>query len=214
MKGKIWLGISAVILLAAIVIFVLLQKPSEVAPPPPVIASVTPSLTPAPTSTIPPKYDLTVDKDGLSKAVGTMTLSGGGTVTFRFYSNDAPNTVKRITQLISEGFYNGMVIHRMDPGFVIQAGDPNCAVSGNPRCGTGGSGVKLKAEFNSRKHEPGILSMARTDDPDSADSQFFVMLGYAPQLDGKYTIFGKTISGFEHIQKVQRGDKIVSFTIQ
>ena len=152
-------------------------------------------------------YDLTVDQDGLSKAVGTMTLSGGGTVTFRFYSNDAPNTVKRITQLISEGFYNGIVVHRVVPGFVIQAGDPTGT-------GTSGSGVKLNAEFNSRKHEPGVLSMARTADPNSADSQFFVMLGTHKHLDGQYTVFGRAITGYEHVQKVKQGDKIVSFTIE
>lgn len=152
-------------------------------------------------------FDLTVDGEGLSKAVATMTLEKGGVVKFRFYSNDAPNTVKRITQLISEGFYNGIIFHRVVPGFVVQAGDPTGT-------GGGGSGVKLKAEFNSRKHVPGILSMARTADPNSADSQFFVMLGTHPHLDNQYTVFGKAIEGFENIEKVQQGDKIKSFTIE
>lgn len=152
-------------------------------------------------------YDLTTDSEGLSKAVATMTLEKGGVVKFRFYSDDAPNTVKRLTQLISEGFYNGIIFHRVVPGFVVQAGDPTGT-------GTSGSGVKLKAEFNKRKHEPGILSMARTADPNSADSQFFIMLGTHPHLDGQYTVFGKAIEGYENVTKIQQGDKIKSFTIE
>lgn len=154
-----------------------------------------------------PNYDLSLDSDGLSKATATLTLEKGGVVKWRFYTNDAPNTVKRITQLISEGFYNGIVIHRVVPNFVVQAGDPTGT-------GAGGSGVKLKAEFNSHKHVPGILSMARTSDPNSADSQFFMMIGTAPHLDGQYTVFGKVVEGYEHVQKIQQGDKIASFTIQ
>jgi|GEM_PF-6516051 len=153
-------------------------------------------------------YDLTVQADGMSKAVATLTMEKGEVAKFRFYTNDAPNTSKRIAQLISEGFYNGIVFHRVIAGFVAQAGDPT---------GTGekGSGQNLKAEFNSRKHEPGIWSMARMpSDVDSADSQFFVMLGSAPSLDNQYTIFGKVVEGFENIQKIQINDKIKTFTIQ
>jgi cyclophilin family peptidyl-prolyl cis-trans isomerase len=152
-------------------------------------------------------FDLSVDADGLSKAVATLTLESGGVMKWRFYSNDAPNTVKRITQLISEGFYNGIVFHRVVPGFVLQAGDP----SGT---GAGGSGVKLKAEFNKHKHVEGILSMARTSDPNSADSQFFVMIGTHPHLDGQYTVFGKVVEGYEHAKSVKQGDKIKTMTIQ
>jgi cyclophilin family peptidyl-prolyl cis-trans isomerase len=153
------------------------------------------------------EYDLTPDAEGLSKAVATMTLEQGGEVKWRFYTNDAPNTVKRITQLISEGFYNGIIFHRVVPGFVVQAGDPTGT-------GTSGSGVKLKAEFNHHKHVPGIVSMARTQDPNSADSQFFIMLGSAPNLDGSYTAFGKVVQGYEHVQAIRQGDKIKSFTIE
>jgi len=152
-------------------------------------------------------YDLTTDAEGLSKAVATMTLEKGGEVKWRFYSNDAPNTVKRITQLISEGFYNGIVYHRVVPGFVVQAGDPTGT-------GSGGSGVKQKAEFNKHKHVKGIVSMARTADPDSADSQFFIMLGTADSLDGKYTVIGKVTEGYENVEKIRQGDKIKSFSIQ
>lgn len=153
------------------------------------------------------KYDLTPDAEGLSKAVATMTLSTGGVLKWRFYSNDAPVTVKRISQLISEGFYNGIIFHRVVPGFVVQAGDPNGR-------GDGGSGVKLKAEFNQHKHVPGIVSMARTQDPDSADSQFFIMLGVTPHLDGQYTVIGKVVEGFNFVEKIQQGDKIASFVIE
>lgn len=154
-----------------------------------------------------PNYDLTPDAEGLSKAVATMTLEKGGEVKIRFYPNEAPNTVKRMTQLISEGFYTGIIIHRVVPGFVVQAGDPTGT-------GAGGSGVKQKAEFNARKHVPGILSMARTSDPNSADSQFFIMIGTAPHLDNQYTVFGKVVEGYEHVEKIKQGDKIKTITIE
>jgi cyclophilin family peptidyl-prolyl cis-trans isomerase len=135
-------------------------------------------------------------------------MEKGDVIKIRFYTNDAPNTVKRIAELISTGFYNGITVHRVEPGFVVQAGDPTGT-------GAGGSGQKLKAEFNSHKHEPGVLSMARIpSDPDSADSQFFIMLGISPQLDGQYTTFGKVVDGFPNVLNIQRGDKIKSFTIQ
>jgi peptidylprolyl isomerase len=153
------------------------------------------------------KYDLTVQADGLSKAVATMTLEKGGVIKFRFFTNDAPNTAKRIAELISQGFYNGIKFHRVIPGVVAQAGDPTGT-------GAGGSGVKLKAEFNSHLHEAGIWSMARTQDPNSADSQFFVMLGRAPHLDNQYTVFGKVVEGMDNVMQIQQGDKIGTFTIE
>ncbi len=182
------------------------DMPPAAADPAPSTEATIDTATAAPTT--PGAYDLTVQADGMSKAVATLTMEKGEVAKFRFYTNDAPNTAKRIAQLISEGFYNGIVVHRVEPGFVVQAGDPT---------GTGGSGsgVKQKAEFNAKKHEPGIWSMARLpNDVDSADSQFFVMLGTAPSLDNQYTVFGKVVEGFENIQKIQRGDKIKTFTIQ
>ncbi len=152
-------------------------------------------------------FDLSVDAEGLSKAVATLTLEKGGVMKWRFYTNDAPNTVARITQLISEGYYNGIIFHRVVPGFVVQAGDPTGT-------GAGGSGVKLKAEFNSRKHVKGILSMARTQDPNSADSQFFIMLGTSQHLDNQYTIFGKVVEGLEAVDTIRQGDKIKTITIE
>jgi cyclophilin family peptidyl-prolyl cis-trans isomerase len=155
----------------------------------------------------PANYDLTPDSEGLSKAVATLTLETGAVIKWRFYTNDAPNTVKRIAQLISEGFYNGITFHRVEPGFVVQAGDPTGT-------GAGGSGVKLKAEFNKHKHVPGIVSMARTNDPDSADSQFFIMMNTSEYLDGKYTVIGKVVEGFENVPNIQQGNKIKTFVIQ
>lgn len=152
------------------------------------------------------KYDLDLDKDGLSKATATMTLKRGGVIKWRFYTNKAPNTVARIAHLISTGFYNGIVFHRVIPGFVVQGGDPTGS-------GMGGSGEKLKAEFNDVKHEHGIISMARAQHPDSADSQFFMMLGRHTHLDGQYTAFGKITEGQDLITSIKQGDSIDTFTI-
>ena len=173
----------------------------------PATSAATPATEEKPAMSNTAKYDLTAQADGLSKAVATMTLEKGGTVKFRFYPNEAPNTAKRIAELVSQGFYNGIKFHRVIPGFVAQAGDPTGT-------GGGGSGTKLKAEFNSHLHEEGIWSMARTADPNSADSQFFVMLGKAPHLDNQYTVFGKVVEGMENVKKIQQGDKIASFTIE
>lgn len=130
-----------------------------------------------------------------------------GDIIFTFFPKEAPNTVARIKQLISENFYNGLTFHRVIPGFVIQGGDPR----GN---GTGGSGKNLKAEFNKLKHTPGILAMARSQDVDSADSQFYISLGTHPHLDGKYTIFGKVIEGLDVATKVAPNDKMISITLE
>ncbi|MGE3261490.1 MAG: peptidylprolyl isomerase [Bacteriovoracia bacterium] len=169
----------------------------------------TPATTSAPqeNTAMSTKYDLNPQSDGLSKAVATMTLEKGGVIKFRFFTSDAPATAKRIAQLISEGFYNGIKFHRVIPGFVAQAGDPTGT-------GAGGSGTKLKAEFNSHLHEMGIWSMARTADPNSADSQFFIMLGRAPHLDNQYTVFGKVVEGLDNVPKISQGDAIKTFTIE
>jgi peptidylprolyl isomerase len=111
----------------------------------------------------------------------------------------APNTVARIKELARKGFYDGIVFHRVIDGFMAQTGDPR----GD---GTGGSGQKLKAEFNSAHFVRGTLGMARAQDPDSADSQFFICFAPAPFLDGKYTIFGQVESGMEFIDAIKKGD--------
>lgn len=130
-----------------------------------------------------------------------------GDIVFSFYEKDAPNTVKRIKELITKDFYNGLTFHRVIPGFVIQGGDPK----GN---GTGGSGKKLVAEFNSHKHIPGTVAMARSSDPNSADSQFYISLGTHPHLDNKYTVFGMVKSGLDVAEKISVGDKILSITLE
>jgi cyclophilin family peptidyl-prolyl cis-trans isomerase len=122
--------------------------------------------------------------------------------------------VARITELVKQGFYNGLTFHRVEPGFVIQGGDPK---GNDPKlAGTGGSGVNLKAEFNKKPHLLGTVAMARAQDPDSADSQFYICLGPQSFLDGKYTVFGQVTdpSSLEVIQKVGRGDVMKKVTVK
>lgn len=121
-----------------------------------------------------------------------------GDIVIEMFPNDAPNHVARIKELVRDGFYNGLKFHRVIDGFMAQTGDPR----GN---GTGGSGKKLKAEFNRNRHTRGTVSMARAMDPDSADSQFFICFGDCPWLDGQYTIWGQVISGMEYVDQIKRG---------
>jgi len=112
----------------------------------------------------------------------------------------APIHVARIKDLARKGFYDGIVFHRVIDGFMAQTGDPR----GD---GTGGSGKKLKAEFNAAKHVRGTVSMARSQSADSADSQFFICFAPAPFLDAKYTVWGQVVSGMEHIDALKKGDE-------
>jgi len=124
-----------------------------------------------------------------------------GNVVIELYPDKAPEHVKRIKQLASEGFYDGVVFHRVIDGFMAQTGDPT---------GTGMGGSKLpdlKAEFNDIKHVRGVLSMARSSNPNSANSQFFIMLADGSFLDGQYTAFGRVKSGMEFIDKIKKGDQ-------
>ncbi len=123
-----------------------------------------------------------------------------GRVTIEMRPDLAPNHVARIKELVREGFYDGIVFHRVIDGFMVQTGCPHGT-------GTGGSGKNLKAEFNKEKHVRGICSMARASDPNSADSQFFIMLANSPHLDGQYTAWGKVTSGMEHIDAIKKGDQ-------
>jgi len=122
-----------------------------------------------------------------------------GRVVIEMRPDLAPATVAQIKALVRQGFYDGIVFHRVIDGFMAQTGDPK----GD---GTGGSGHKLKAEFSNEKHVRGVVSMARASDPDSADSQFFIMFAPAPALDGKYTIWGTVVSGMDNIDKIKKGD--------
>jgi peptidylprolyl isomerase len=123
-----------------------------------------------------------------------------GRVVIEMRPDLAPVTVAHIKELVRRGFYNGIAFHRVIPGFMAQTGDPH----GD---GSGGSGHPIKGEFSkTEKHVRGVVSMARTSDPDSADSQFFIMFDAAPSLDGKYAIWGKVVSGMEYIDAIKKGN--------
>ena len=121
-----------------------------------------------------------------------------GRVVIQMHPDLAPNHVARIKELAREGFYDGIVFHRVIDGFMAQTGDPTGT-------GSGGSGKKLKAEFNSGKHARGTVSMARSNDPDSADSQFFIVLDDSSYLDGQYTVWGTVTEGMEHVDGIKKG---------
>ncbi|MDQ6622242.1 MAG: peptidylprolyl isomerase [Verrucomicrobiota bacterium] len=136
------------------------------------------------------------------KEVAVIKTSEGEMVA-EFWPEVAPKTVENFKKLAREGFYDGTAFHRIVKGFMIQGGDPLTKdPSKESRWGTGDPGYKIKAEFNKNLHEKGVLSMARSSDPDSAGSQFFVMLGRAPHLDGQYTGFGKLIKGMDVLDKI------------
>ncbi|MGH8047541.1 MAG: peptidylprolyl isomerase [Chthoniobacterales bacterium] len=128
-----------------------------------------------------------------------------GTMVVAFWPDVAPNTVANFIKLAKSGFYNGTAFHRIIPGFMIQGGDP---LTKDPSkefmWGTGDPGYKIKAEFSDKKHVRGVISMARGQDVDSAGSQFFLMLGNAPSLDGQYTCFGQLIKGDDVLTKISK----------
>lgn len=128
-------------------------------------------------------------------------MENGDVMRAELYPEIAPETVKNFIELVEKGFYDGVIFHRVIPGFMIQGGDPTGT-------GTGGPGHHIKGEFsangfeNNLKHDRGVLSMARTMDPNSAGSQFFVMVAKSPHLDGQYAGFGKIIEGIEAADKI------------
>ena len=125
-----------------------------------------------------------------------------GNIKFNLMSDIAPETVRNFSQLAKSGFYNGTLFHRIIPGFMIQGGDPNTKNSDKSTWGQGGPGYNLKAEFNSRSHLRGIVSMARATDPDSAGSQFFIVTSDSTFLDRQYTVFGEVVEGMEVADKI------------
>lgn len=131
----------------------------------------------------------------------TITMQNGNTIKIQLAPEVAPNTVNNFIYLIEQGFYDGLSFHRVIPGFMIQGGDPQGT-------GMGGPGYAIAGEFsangweNPLKHEPGVISMARTADPNSAGSQFFIMVSRAPHLDGSYAAFGQVISGMEEVNRI------------
>lgn len=141
----------------------------------------------------------------MSKTIcGTMELEGGGSLAFELYPETAPISVENFVKLVKSGFYNGLTFHRIVPGFVIQGGDPTGT-------GCGGPGWTIKGEFRSNgvkndlKHTRGVLSWARAMDPDSAGSQFFIMVDDAPHLDGDYAAFGRVTEGMDLVDAIVKG---------
>jgi peptidyl-prolyl cis-trans isomerase B (cyclophilin B) len=125
-----------------------------------------------------------------------------GDITLKFFPKLAPNHVNSFMELAKKGFYDGTIFHRVIPGFVIQGGDPNSKSHEKARHGMGGPGYRLKAEFNSKPHKRGTLSMARSSHPDSAGSQFFICVSDVPSLDEKYTVFGEVTQGMDVVDKI------------
>lgn len=138
-----------------------------------------------------------VSKEEQAKMASTTAVidTKFGKITLKFFPETAPQHVKNFLELARKGFYNKTIFHRVARGFMIQGGDP----AGN---GTGGPGYTIKAEFNKRPHKRGTLSMARTNMPDTAGSQFFICVSDTPQLDGQYTVFGEVVSGMEAVDKI------------
>jgi peptidyl-prolyl cis-trans isomerase B (cyclophilin B) len=141
------------------------------------------------------------------KQTATIVLDKGGEIRLEFYPADAPKTVENFVTLAKKGFYDGLTFHRVVPDFVVQGGCPQGT-------GTGGPGHTVKAEFNKQKHVRGTLAMARSQHPDSAGSQFYICYGPTPHLDGNYTVFGRVVSGMEHVDRIRQGDRMKSVTIQ
>jgi cyclophilin family peptidyl-prolyl cis-trans isomerase len=136
-----------------------------------------------------------------------------GVIEIAFYADKAPNTVASMIELTDRGYFDGIKFHRVEPGFVVQGGDP-LSKTDDPNVGTGGPGWTLKAEFNDIKHVEGTVAMARTGDPDSAGSQFYIALAPLPQLDGQYTVFGRVTKGMDVVKKIQVGDVMRSVTVR
>jgi peptidyl-prolyl cis-trans isomerase B (cyclophilin B) len=130
-----------------------------------------------------------------------------GDIVLRLFPDDAPMHSAAFLKLSKAGFYDGLTFHRVEPGFVVQGGDPQ----GD---GTGGPGYHLQAEFNSRPHKRGTLAMARASDPDSAGSQFYICLDDARFLDAQYTVFGEMVDGFETLDAIRRGDVMKTVRVE
>ncbi len=140
-----------------------------------------------------------IKKMAETKAVIETSL---GNIELKFFPDVAPIHVNNFLDLAKKGFYDGTTFHRVIPGFMIQGGDPNSKDADRSRHGMGSPGYTIKAEFNDKPHKRGILSMARSADPDSAGSQFFICVADANFLDGKYTVFGEVVSGMDIADKI------------
>ena len=158
------------------------------------------------THTAPAGEELRTLVDRAKNSVARISTPKGDMV-FSFYADDAPQHSAAFVKLADAGFYDGLAFHRVEPGFVIQGGDPK----GD---GTGGPGYNLKAEFSDRPHVRGTVAMARASSPDSAGSQFYICLDDARFLDKQYTVFGQLIDGFETLDAIRRGDTMTKVAIE
>jgi cyclophilin family peptidyl-prolyl cis-trans isomerase len=148
---------------------------------------------------------LKTDSNGLSLATATIKTVHGN-IEFRFFTKAAPFTSARIMELIQQKFYDGLLIHRMIPNFIIQTGDPT-------GIGNGGSGVKIKPEFSELQHIKGTIGLAHGYDINSGDSQFYICLTTLPHLDKKNSVFGQVVEGFDVLAKLSKGDRILSIEL-
>ena len=161
-----------------------------------------------PEQTDSPKQTASTDyaKDVTENPIVTITMENDKKIIIELEPKTAPNTVANFVSLVEEGFYDGLIFHRVIPGFMVQGGDPD-------GIGTGGPGYGIKGEFSSNDfentltHERGVLSMARSQHPDSAGSQFFIMTEAAPHLDGDYASFGKVIEGMEVVDEIVNAER-------
>src|SRR5438128_3508612 len=157
---------------------------------------------------------LAQDKPAAKSPTAVITLEKGGEITLEFFPADAPRHVENFLKLARSGFYDRQRFHRVEPGFVVQLGDPQSKTLplDHPNMGTGGPGYTIKAEFNKRKFDRGLLGMARKSDPDSAGSQFYIMLGAAEHLHGQYTAFGRAVHGMEVVHTIKHADRVTTIT--
>jgi len=149
--------------------------------------------------------DITTSKEEIKKMSETKAVieTKFGNITLKFYADVAPGHVKNFLDLAKQGVYDNTVFHRVIPGFMIQGGDPTSKDPAKRRAyGTGGPGYSIKAEFNAKPHKRGVLSMARSQSPDSAGSQFFICVKDSAFLDRQYTVFGEVESGIEVVDKI------------
>ena len=144
-----------------------------------------------------------------------IALERGGQITLEFFPAEAPKHVENFVNLARKKFYDGQRFHRVEPGFVVQLGDPQSKKlpMDHPDMGTGGPGYTVKAEFNKRPFDRGVLGMARSANPDSAGSQFYIMLGPAHFLNGQYTAFGRVVGGMDVVDRIKVGDRVKTITI-
>jgi len=172
------------------------------------VQAETPESTSAPvaqTQSTTPKEPPMAETATTSQVVEMKTSKG--TIVIRFFPDVAPGHVKNFLELSKSGFYNGVKFHRVIPGFMIQGGDPNTKNADQSAWGTGGSGKNLKAEFNKIHHKRGIVSAARSGDPNSASSQFFIVVADSGFLDNQYTVFGEVVSGMDVADKIVSAPK-------